>query len=232
MKTFVIGDIHGNIKALKQCLKKSNIDYKNDELIILGDVCDGWPFVKECIDELIKIANCIFILGNHDEWFLQYCRYGLTPDVWLKQGGRATLKSFENVELDKYIKFLNDYRLLYVDYNRRVFVHGGIDLKKIKTPQTRDYVLWDRSLYKDAVKFKRCKTSPYKEIFIGHTETEDSLPFNVNGLWNIDTGSGWSGKLTIMDVNTKEYWQSDDVKKLYRENNSKKYFEKKFKKTY
>lgn len=34
-------------------------------------------------------------------------------------------------------------------------------------------------------------------------------------VWNIDTGAGWSGKLTIMDIDTKEYWQSDFVKELY-----------------
>ena len=25
----------------------------------------------------------------------------------------------------------------------------------------------------------------------------------------LDTGAGWFGKMTIMDVNTHEYWQSD-----------------------
>ncbi|MBM3246586.1 MAG: hypothetical protein FJZ13_04585, partial [Candidatus Omnitrophica bacterium] len=34
-------------------------------------------------------------------------------------------------------------------------------------------------------------------------------PIHVCNVWNIDTGAGWSGKLTIMDVDTKEYWQSD-----------------------
>jgi serine/threonine protein phosphatase 1 len=31
----------------------------------------------------------------------------------------------------------------------------------------------------------------------------------------MDTGAGWAGKLTIMDVQTKEYWQSDPVQSLY-----------------
>jgi serine/threonine protein phosphatase 1 len=35
-------------------------------------------------------------------------------------------------------------------------------------------------------------------------------------VWNIDTGAGWSGKLTIMNVDTKEYWQSDLISELYK----------------
>ena len=42
-RTFVIGDIHGSYTALMQCLALSDFDYQHDELIALGDVCDGWP---------------------------------------------------------------------------------------------------------------------------------------------------------------------------------------------
>jgi len=35
-------------------------------------------------------------------------------------------------------------------------------------------------------------------------------------VWDLDTGAGWSGKLTIMmDIDTKEYWQSELSKDLY-----------------
>jgi len=40
-KRYVIGDIHGAYKALIQVLNKVGFDYDNDELIGLGDVCDG-----------------------------------------------------------------------------------------------------------------------------------------------------------------------------------------------
>ena len=38
---------------------------------------------------------------------------------------------------------------------------------------------------------------------------------NVFNIWNIDTGAGFSGKLTILNVDSKEYWQSDFTKSLY-----------------
>ncbi len=45
-RTFVIGDIHGAYRALRQCLDRADFDYESDHLICLGDVCDGWPDTK------------------------------------------------------------------------------------------------------------------------------------------------------------------------------------------
>lgn len=65
----------------------------------------------------------------------------------------------------------------------------------------------------------------FTEIFIGHTATiNDSLnekgirdfkPVIKGGVYNLDQGAGWVGKLTIMNVDTKEYFQSDEVGTLY-----------------
>ena len=57
----------------------------------------------------------------------------------------------------------------------------------------------------------------FEEIYIGHTAIhgERPEPENYGNLWNVDTGAGWHGVLTIMDVDTKEYWQSDRSKDLY-----------------
>jgi len=64
---FAIGDIHGAYKALIQCFKRSKFDYKKDRLIVMGDVCDGYPDVKQCIDELLK-HEIIFIKERHLFW--------------------------------------------------------------------------------------------------------------------------------------------------------------------
>ena len=73
-RSFVLGDIHGAYKALMECFEKADFNYKDDVLICLGDVCDGWPEVNKSIDELLKIDNMVYIVGNHDEralkWFI------------------------------------------------------------------------------------------------------------------------------------------------------------------
>ena len=67
MNTFVIGDIHGRIEALQEVLLSSTFDYDKDKLIILGDIVDGGANSKDCVDELLKIKNTVFVLGNHDQ---------------------------------------------------------------------------------------------------------------------------------------------------------------------
>ena len=95
MKTFVIGDIHGAYQALLQCLEVSKFDSNKDRLICLGDVCDRNKQVKECIDELLTIPNCVYILGNHDAWALEWAVDGKAPQEWLDQGGAETLMSYK-----------------------------------------------------------------------------------------------------------------------------------------
>jgi serine/threonine protein phosphatase 1 len=51
-------------------------------------------------------------------------------------------------------------------------------------------------------KNKRSEANKYEPIYGGH-------------VWNLDTGGGWEGKLTIMDIDTEQYWQSDFVYTLY-----------------
>jgi serine/threonine protein phosphatase 1 len=82
----------------------------------------------------------------------------------------------------------------------------------------------------------------HKEVYLGHTSTNNwnyklngvlrikdtnnpdckvgkpiTTPIRACNVWNLDTGAGWGGKLTIMDIDTKEYYQSDYVSKLYPE---------------
>ena len=71
MNTFVIGDIHGGMRALTQILEKAKIS-KADRLIFLGDYVDGWsesPQIINFLIELSKTHDCIFIRGNHDQRF-------------------------------------------------------------------------------------------------------------------------------------------------------------------
>jgi hypothetical protein len=40
-------------------------------------------------------------------------------------------------------------------------------------------------------------------------------PMHAANIINLDTGAGASGRLTIMDVKSKKFWQSDPVHRLY-----------------
>lgn len=256
MRRLAVGDIHGNYKALLQCLEKSNFDYKNDILIQLGDVVDGHSESFEVVEELFKIKNLISIKGNHDEWFRQWIETGIHPTNW-KQGQKATGLSYlehsrpgtrwltANEELsgwtesikpfdipESHKEFFENQLPYYRDDNDNLFVHGGFN-RHFYLNEQMDYTFWwDRDLWSAALsygqisdvegisrpKFKMIEN--FKEVFIGHTTTEfwkTDKPMHAANIWNLDTGAGWFGKLTIMDVDTKEFWQSDKAGELYPE---------------
>ncbi len=222
MKTFVIGDIHGAYKALTQCLERSKFNYTQDRLIMLGDVCDGYPEVKQCIDELIKIKHCDYIRGNHDQWALDWALSGWQGEIWLSQGGRNTIASYGNNPMpDAHAKFLSNANY-WVEFDGKIFVHGGFDPDKPIAVQDKNVLLWDRELlhaaHKKYLVGGEYRFGDYDEIYLGHTTTEtyrSVVPLHFCNVWALDTGAGWSGKLTIMDIKTKEFWQSDLTPDLY-----------------
>lgn len=228
MNRFVIGDIHGAYKALVQCLERSNFDMEKDLLISLGDICDGWSEVYECVELLLKIKNRIDIKGNHDDWFLEFIETGTHGSGW-HQGADATFKSYSKRDFvipEEHINFFKNQIKYYIDDNKNCFVHGGFNRHYPIAEQPVPYIYyWDRDLWLQALSHKDIER-PFKikddfnNIFIGHTSTTNwktDQPMKAGNIFNLDTGAGWDGKLTIMDIDTLRYWQSDNVKTLYKD---------------
>lgn len=236
----VTADIHGNYKALKQCLERSKFDYELDTLIVLGDTVDGYPDTYLCFEELLKIKNLIYIQGNHDLWAYKWMVLGKQfkiedrqqYDAWYYQGGKNTIKSYdkynEGIVPESHRKLLRISPFYYIN-NNRLFIHGGYNPNKSIEETTPEYLVWDRSIIdtareirtnntiNDLILNQTKKLEPYSEVYIGHTDMSDTskVPVNIVNLWCIDTGSGWKGRLSFMDIDTKEIWQSDECKELY-----------------
>jgi serine/threonine protein phosphatase 1 len=224
MKRFVIGDIHGGHKALMQCLERSGFDRDKDLLISLGDICDGWPEVNKVFDEFLALRNFKIILGNHDEWSLRWMKDGWTGQEWTSQGGRETIASYggdANHVPKTHVDLLKSAPL-YLEINNKLFVHGGIRPGIALDKQDSEILMWDRDLLYDAVRISKAnpkhKYGKWDDIFIGHTTTQvykTYEPIHACNVWALDTGGGWNGKLTLMDIDSHEYWQSDLVPTLY-----------------
>lgn len=217
-RVFVIGDIHGAYRALRQCLERSGFNYEQDHLISLGDVADGWPETRAAVDELMKVQNLTYILGNHDWWTLQWMLTGRVEEIWYLQGGKATIDSYGDNPPDKHIAFFSDALLHYVIENK-LFVHAGIDPLRPLDQQNKDIFLWDRTLASLALdlygKTEGRKLSTFDEIYLGHTPIPYPEPVHSMGIWLMDTGAGWSGVLSMMNIETKEMFISDPVPTLY-----------------
>lgn len=217
-RTFVIGDIHGAYRALRQCLEKSQFDYESDCLICLGDVSDGWPETKQAVDELLRIQNLTFILGNHDWWTLQWMLAGTVEQIWYEQGGKATIDSYRDGIPADHIALLSDAAFYHILGNK-LFVHAGINPLIPLEEQGKNIFLWDRSLASLALDLQQKtamgKLSAFDEVYIGHTPIPCSEPVHSRGVWLMDTGAGWSGVLSMMNIDTKEMHISDPVPSLY-----------------
>jgi serine/threonine protein phosphatase 1 len=233
-RTLVIGDIHGGLKALKQVLERAAVK-KEDKLVFLGDFVDGWSESAQVMEFVIQLSSqqeCICIKGNHDEWCEQWLRSGTTENVWLFNGGKETIESyaaFGNARRLQHLNFLEQMKYYHVDEQNRLFIHAGFT--SMHGPQKEfhssnfgwDRTLWemavtmDKRIKKDSLLFpKRLKL--FHEIYIGHTPTLNyavDTPMHGCNVWNLDTGAAFYGKLSIIDIDSKQFWQSDAVQGFY-----------------
>lgn len=218
MQAFVIGDIHGAYRALEQCLSRAEFNYDSDHLICLGDVCDGWPDTKRCIDELLKIKNITYVIGNHDQWTLNWMKTKVVEEIWRTQGGAATISSYATGIPDTHIEFLEKARPYFISGNK-LFVHAGIDPDRPLTQQTVSTFAWDRRLIQRAYAFinqeTKHKITKFDEVYVGHTPIPFARPMQACEVWMMDTGAGWGGVLSMMNIETKKVYTSDKVPSLY-----------------
>jgi serine/threonine protein phosphatase 1 len=233
-RTLVIGDIHGGLKALQQVLERAAVTTK-DKLVFLGDYVDGWSESAPVMDWVIGLAEkqpCLFIKGNHDVWCEDWLRTGVGDSEWLYHGGQSTVKSYATVSDATrlaHLRFLEQMKFFGVDEQNRLFIHAGFT--SMHGPEQEFYssnFSWDRTLWemaltmdqrisKDSLLFPR-RLKLFSEIYIGHTPTLNykvDIPMQGANVWNIDTGAAFTGKLSVMDADTKQFWQSDTVMELY-----------------
>ncbi|WP_111307938.1 metallophosphoesterase family protein [Confluentibacter sediminis] len=234
MSIYVIGDIHGGLKALIQLLNKMEIK-DEDQLIFLGDYVDGWSESAQVIQflrELSEKINCIFIKGNHDAWCETWLKTDYVNPTWYMHGGKETIESYVNFSKEvkeQHLLFFQNMPLYHIDDKNRLFIHAGftsmhgVEKEVVKETFYYDRTLWEMALSLDKNISQDSELYPnrlkhYSEIFIGHTPTinfNSYEPMNAANVWNVDTGATFYGKLSGMNIDTKDFFQSDVVRTLY-----------------
>jgi len=233
-RTLVIGDIHGGYKALMQVLDRAKVT-SQDRLIFLGDYVDGWSETPELLSYLIQLKeerDCIFIRGNHDDLVLGWFKTGNSNPKWLQHGGDSTMKAYETVNptlKNLHHRFLENLTNYHIDSKNRLFLHAGFaNMHGPSSEFHANTVYWDRTLWEMALAMDTSLTPSdlaypgrlklFNEIYIGHTPTThigETKPVNFANLWNIDTGAAFKGPISLMDIDSKQVWQSDPVHELY-----------------
>lgn len=156
--------------------------------------------------------------------------------IWEYNGGDTTLEAITNLERDKLQKIFNWLKGwgYYIEEDTFIVLHGGpigSTIPKDLPEEGYDFTntipyntTWDRAYFSAALSYELSEYSSIspldfgKTLFVGHTPVlykkdgvvnTNPIISNTYHIINVDTG-GYKkeGKLTVMDIDTKEYWQA------------------------
>ncbi|MEO6869716.1 MAG: metallophosphoesterase [Ginsengibacter sp.] len=215
-RTFAIGDIHGCSKTFKKLLlDKIKID-QSDAIYCVGDYIDRGPDSKGVIDFILHLRSEGYqihtLRGNHEQMLLDSISEEFDTDIWLKNGGTDTLRSFELQSLNElpgnYLSFFGETKY-YFKIKDYIIVHAGLNFKKKDILADKDAMLWIRD-------FKPLQPA-LKDLTLIHGHTPKSLHYILNQSGNcldIDGGCVYikikdRGKLVAFNLDERRYTYQD-----------------------
>lgn len=161
-----------------------------------------------------KIANLTSgtlgaLLGNHEEMLLHARASRSALRVWLDHGGDATLRSYGSSEglegiPTKHFQFLSVLRRYY-ETDTHFFIHANYAPNCRLDQHDSKTALW--------LPLTDLPSRHYsgKMAVVGHTPQPEGKVLDLGDLLGIDTGCGFGGLLTAVDVGTGEQWQVDET---------------------
>lgn len=140
----IVGDIHGEVDALKRLLSELGYDLngstaRNRKLVFVGDFCDRGPDspgVIQIIEKLVSSGSAVAVLGNHEinlltgdakdgsGWFFD-SRYASDIPHY------APFQKIQEAEKANVIRFLNSLPIALEREDIRI-VHASWDQEKIE----------------------------------------------------------------------------------------------------
>lgn len=211
-KIFAIADIHGCLDKLQRLIRDIKADPVNDTLVFIGDYIDRADGSKEVVDYILRLEKTyqkmICLRGNHETMLLRYLQ-GVEEDIYLANGGLATLNAYGILRSDAprerkkkipadHLRFFKSL-LPYYETDQFIFVHAGL-IPGIPLAEQSLYDLqWVRQTFID---------SDYdfgKRVVFGHTHF--SAPLITANKIGIDTGAVYGGRLTCVELPNLKFYQ-------------------------
>lgn len=206
-RLIAVGDIHGRFSKLVDLMEEIK-PQKDDTLVFLGDYIDRGPKSYDVVDFILKMGeenpNMITLRGNHEDFVISLFLGNQDQkmrNLWLKlNGGDQTLASYKGS--GQFLKVHQDFYMnLPVSWEteKYFFCHAGIRPGVPLTKQRAVDLLEIREPFLNS-------TADFGKIIVhGHTPVEkpEILPNRIN----IDTGAGWNGPLTAIELPSYRIWQ-------------------------
>jgi serine/threonine protein phosphatase 1 len=155
-RSFAITDIHGCAATFKMLVEDVICLTPSDKLYLLGDYIDRGPDSKGVLDYIIYLRDhgfqTIALRGNHEEMLLQAYESSQYLELWMRNGGMSTLKSFNAISIHEipgnYIRFLKDL-LFYCTTDSFIMVHAGLNFSSEDPMRDEESMLWLRNFEVD-----------------------------------------------------------------------------------
>lgn len=212
MRTLAIGDIHGCCVALTTLLDQV-APKPGDRLVFLGDYIDRGPASREVVETLLNLKNetrTVFLRGNHEAMILEAREDSLKANVWQSYGGFEALISYHAEYDQKWAKIIpgSHWEFLqrterYFEIESHIFIHACLDGEADMEDQPDWLLYWE-----PVDRLKPHKSG--KRIVCGHSPQRSGQILDLGFALCIDTGAVNGGWLTCLDVNSGEWWQSNE----------------------
>ncbi|MGM0508885.1 MAG: metallophosphoesterase family protein [Fusobacteriota bacterium] len=206
-RIFVVSDVHGYFCLLKKMLEE--IDFKKEDLLVIaGDSCDRGPETDKIYDKYISLKkkgyNIIHLMGNHEDMCLDYILKNKNKMRWFLNGGKETLKAYENKEkkLKEHINYIK--KMPYIlETDNYIIIHAGIDPELSLEKQSAWDILWIRDKF-----IEKTIKKINKEIIFGHTPIKSGeIKFYDNNTIGINCGVIRNETLGCIELkDRKEYY--------------------------
>lgn len=231
--TYVLSDIHGNLRRFESILKQINLQ-PDDTLYILGDVVDRYPHGVKILRQIMKMPNVKMLIGNHEYMMLNsigHCKDAAEEKentnwrerrLWYRNGGMITHEYLKHIK--------KEYRAEVFRYIRQLPVNIEVEVNGIKyklvhaSPlenfmslyaysyeyeNQKEFAVWER--------WNECHQIPEGYVLVfGHTPTNHFQNAEPMSIWKgdnaigIDCGCGYDyGRLACLRL--------DDMKEFYSE---------------
>jgi serine/threonine protein phosphatase 1 len=210
-----MGDIHGCSRPLEALLETLRLTPR-DTLVTLGDYVNRGPASCSVLEALIALqaqTTLIAILGNHEEEMLaaRHDRQALAR--WLAMGGEATLMSYgpdaQLAEIPPAHWQFIEAALPWWECGEFFFTHANYAPDLPLAEQSAVELRW-LSL-SDQPPRPHCSG---KTAIVGHTPNLAGHVVDFGFLRCLDTGCGLGGRLTVMDVHSRQIWQCGEESEI------------------
>ncbi len=136
MSSYIISDIHGDLRSFKKILKEIEFNEQKDFLIINGDVLDrGEQGINTLfiVKTMVENGGALMIKGNHELFAQMYMEGTLSERRWILFSGEATLRDLKSLTDEKGEEILSFIRQmpLYIErdipkFGKTVITHSGL----------------------------------------------------------------------------------------------------------